>query len=63
MAEQGSNRAALVFGVFFIVAGVAFLLERLDVWELKLRHLVPALLIALGVAVLLGGSRRSSSRS
>lgn len=63
MAEQGSNRAALVLGVFFIVAGVAFLLERLDVWELKLRHLVPALLIALGVAVLLGGSRRSSSRS
>ena len=63
MAEQGSNRAALVLGVFFIVAGVAFLLEWLDVWELKLRHLVPALLIALGVAVLLGGSRRSSSRS
>ena len=62
MAEQGSNRAALVFGAFFLLAGVAFLLERLDVWELKLRHLAPALLIALGVAVLLGGSRRSSNR-
>lgn len=62
MAEQGSNRTALVFGAFFVLAGVAFLLERLDVWELRLRHLAPALLIALGIAVLLGGSRRSSSR-
>jgi hypothetical protein len=49
------NRAALVAGVFFIVAGVAFLLERLDVWDLEIRTLAPALLIALGFVVLLGG--------
>jgi hypothetical protein len=61
VTEQGPNRAALVFGVLFVVAGTAFLLEQLDVWDLKLRHLAPALLITLGLAVLLGGTRRSSS--
>lgn len=61
MADRGVNRTALVAGIFFIVAGAAFLLERLDVWELEIRSLAPALLIALGFAVLLGGKgeRRS----
>ena len=61
MADRELNRAALVFGLFFCAAGVAFLMERLDVWELRLRHLGPALLIALGVAVLVGGTRHGSS--
>lgn len=60
MADRGLNRAALVFGAIFVVAGAAFLLEQLDVWDLKLRHLAPALLIVLGVAVLLGGTRRDT---
>lgn len=60
MAERGLNRAALVFGAVFVVAGLAFLLEQLDVWDLKLRHLAPALLIVLGVAVLVGGTRRDT---
>lgn len=61
MAEPGTNRAALVAGIFFIVTGAALLLERLDVWDLETRTLAPALLIALGFAVLLGGrgERRS----
>jgi hypothetical protein len=42
-------------GVFFLVAGVAFLLDRLDVWNLRVRYLLPVLLIALGIAVLIGG--------
>lgn len=54
MAETRTSRAGLVAGVFFLVAGVAFLLERLDVWELEIRTLAPALLIALGLVVLLG---------
>lgn len=61
MDEPRSNRAALVFGIFFVLAGAVFLLERLDVWDFRLRYLAPALLIALGVAVLLGG--RSERRS
>ena len=62
MADPGPSRAGLVAGVFFIVAGVAFLLERLEVWELEIRTLAPALLIALGFAVLLGG-RSGEDRS
>lgn len=58
MGEPGLNRAALIFGVFFVLAGAAFLLERLDVWELRLQNIAPVVLIALGIAVLLGGARR-----
>lgn len=62
MADPGYNRAALVFGAFFVVAGTAFLLERLEIWDLQLRHLAPVLLIALGLAVLVGGTGRGSGR-
>ena len=64
MADRETNRSALVFGVFFIVAGVAFLLDRLEVWNLQARYLLPILLIVLGIAVLIGGrSPRSGQRS
>jgi hypothetical protein len=46
---------ALAFGVAFMVAGVAFLLDRLDVWELKAGYVLPVFLIALGVGLLVGG--------
>jgi hypothetical protein len=49
------NRTALVFGIFFVIAGVVFLLERLAIWDFEFRYVAPLLLIALGVAVLLGG--------
>ena len=59
--DESTNRASLVAGLFFIVAGAMFLLERLGLFELELRVLAPALLIAIGVAVLLGGRGRRSS--
>ena len=59
MADGGTNRSAVIFGVFFIAAGVAFLLDRLDVWDLRARYVLPLVLIVLGVAILLG--RRSSA--
>jgi hypothetical protein len=52
------NRASLVAGIFFIVAGAVFLLDRLGVLELEFRVLAPVLLIAIGLAVLLGGRGR-----
>jgi hypothetical protein len=58
MADARRSRSALVTGVFFVVAGIVFLLEALDVWELSLRVLGPVLLITLGVAVVLGGRTR-----
>ncbi len=60
MSDGGVNRAALVWGLFFIVAGVAFLLDRLEVWNLRARYVLPFLLILMGLAVLVGG--RSSDR-
>jgi Domain of unknown function (DUF5668) len=58
MADASRSRSALVTGVFFVVAGIVFLLEALDVWDLSLRVLGPVLLITLGVAVVLGGRTR-----
>jgi hypothetical protein len=59
MADAGTSRSALVFGLFFIAAGVMFLLDRLDVWHLEARYLLPTLLIVLGIVVLIGGFSRS----
>lgn len=61
MADARRSRSALVTGVFFVVAGIVFLLEALDVWDLSLRVLGPVLLITLGVAVVLGGRTRQPS--
>jgi hypothetical protein len=58
VADAGTSRPALVAGVFFVVAGVIFLLEALDVWDLSLRVIGPVLLITLGFAVILGGRTR-----
>jgi lipopolysaccharide export LptBFGC system permease protein LptF len=60
---DGRDRSAIVFGVFFVVVGVAFLLDRLDLWTIRARYLPPIVLIAFGVAVLLGGRRSSRPRS
>jgi hypothetical protein len=59
MADRETNRSALVFGLFFIVAGVLFLLDRLEVWNLQARYLLPILLIVLGIVVLIGGFSHS----
>jgi len=58
VAERRTTRTSLAFGIFFVVAGVAFLLERLDVLDIRGRYLLPALLIAAGVSVLVGGKRQ-----
>jgi hypothetical protein len=55
VADRSVDRVALAFGIAFVVAGVLFLLDRLDVWELKVSYVLPVFLIALGVGLLLGG--------
>lgn len=49
-------------GVFFLLAGLLFLLEQTGVVALRGSYLWPALLIGLGIALLAGavapGSRR-----
>ena len=55
MADRDVDRVALAFGIAFVVAGVLFLLDRLDVWELRISYVLPIFLIALGVGLLVGG--------
>lgn len=58
MAEREVDKVALAFGATFIVAGVLFLLDRLEVWEMKATYVLPVLLIAIGAAILLSGRSR-----
>ena len=46
------DRLSLVVGVLFVLAGVLFLLDALDVWRLRVDYLVPITLIVLGLVVL-----------
>ena len=48
------RRRALISGILFIILGVVFLLEALEVFELAPASLWPLLLVALGIAVLAG---------
>ena len=56
--DRGFDWGALGFGMFFIVAGVLFLLERLGVFDIRAAVLWPLLLITLGVALLVAAARR-----
>jgi len=49
------DRLSLVAGVVFVAAGIVFLLDALDVWNLRGDYLVPIGLIVLGVVVVASG--------
>ncbi len=49
-------------GVFFVVAGVLFLLNQLGAVSLRPAFLWPTLLIGLGAAVLVGGMMERGDR-
>jgi uncharacterized membrane protein HdeD (DUF308 family) len=49
--NQRPDRLSLVAGVIFVIAGIVFLLDALEVWQLRGDYLVPLALIVLGVAV------------
>ena len=49
---ESADRLSLVAGVLFVVAGVLFLLDALEVWELRIDYLVPLGLIVVGLGVL-----------
>jgi hypothetical protein len=48
---RGADRLSLVVGVLFVLAGVLFLLDAMDVWKLRIDYLVPLGLIVLGLGV------------
>ena len=57
------DRLSLVVGVLFVLAGVLFLLDALDVWRLRIDSLVPLALIVLGLVVLASAWPLRSRRS
>ena len=57
------DRLSLVVGVLFVLAGVLFLLDALDVWRLRIDYLVPLALILLGRVVVASAWPLRSRRS
>jgi hypothetical protein len=57
------DRLSLVVGVLFVLAGIVFLLDALDVWRLRGDYLVPLGLIVLGLVVLASGVPLGTRRS
>ena len=58
MTRERFDAGGLVAGVLFVVLGVLFLLDELDVWELDAALVWPLVLIGLGLAIGLGALRR-----
>lgn len=52
------DRTALVAGLLFVALGAVFLLESLDVIDVRTVIVLPVLLIGLGAAILAGGLAR-----
>jgi cell wall-active antibiotic response 4TMS protein YvqF len=50
--SRGADRLSLVVGLLFVLAGVVFLLDALEVWKLRADYLVPLALVAVGLVVL-----------
>ena len=47
------DATGMIAGLLFIAIGGTFVLDRLDIWTVDHRFVWPAVLIALGVAVLM----------
>lgn len=52
------DRRGLVAGIVFVVIGVAFLLQELDVLQLRLTYVAPVAVIGAGVWILATAARR-----
>lgn len=54
MSARRPDSGGIVAGVLFLLVGVVFLLDELDVWTIRLSYVLPLVLIGLGLALLLG---------
>ena len=54
MNARTINPTTTILGLVFVVLGGAFLLDQADVIALDMSYVLPALLIGLGLAVLVG---------
>jgi Domain of unknown function (DUF5668) len=62
VADRRADRSVIVWGLAFILAGVVFLLDRLEVWSIEPELFAPVALILIGVAVLAGARRNAPPR-
>ena len=53
--DRRPDRLSLVAGLVFVAAGIVFLLDALEVWNLRGDYLVPIALIVLGMVVAASG--------
>ena len=53
--DRRPDRLSLVAGLVFVAGGIVFLLDALEVWNLRGDYLVPIALIVLGVVVVASG--------
>jgi hypothetical protein len=62
MNGRDYHRGSVGWGLIFIVLGVLFLLDQLDVINLKAAYILPVVLIVIGAVFLLSGaaSRRKA---
>jgi thiamine transporter ThiT len=64
MNGRDFHRGSVIWGLIFIVLGVLFLLDQLDVINLKAAYIFPVVLIVIGGVFLVSGAasrRRPSS--
>jgi hypothetical protein len=54
MSGPGRSRTAITAGAVFVLLGVLFLLDELDVIRLRAVYILPIVLIATGVVILIG---------
>jgi hypothetical protein len=54
MIRERFDAGGVIAGLIFIILGAVFLLDRLDVWDLRFEVIWPAVLVAVGVLVVLG---------
>jgi hypothetical protein len=53
--DRRPDRLSLVAGLVFVAAGIVFLLDALEVWNLRGDYLLPIALIVLGLVVVASG--------
>jgi len=58
MIRERLDTGGVIAGLIFIALGVAFLLDRLDVWDLRFEVIWPAVLVGVGVLIVLGALPR-----
>lgn len=59
MRPRTFDRAALVWGAVFTVIGVAFLLQEVGAWRVRMDVFLPVVLIIAGIVLVGGGFVRN----